>query len=129
LAEEQLIAIVDDDILVIEATKGLVETMGFRAASFGSAKEFLESGIASTAACLILDVQMPEIDGLQLYRQLVRANRHIPTIFITGFPNERFRGRARKEGAVACLRKPFGRDELLHCIRLALGEGQNDVVT
>ena len=129
MTDEQLIAIVDDDASVVEATKELVETMGFRTEAFGSAKAFLESETVATAACLILDVQMPEIDGLQLRRRLVGANRDIPTIFITGLPNERISGRARKEGAVACLRKPFSRGELLRCIQLALGDGQNDVVS
>jgi FixJ family two-component response regulator len=126
LTEGRLIAIVDDDVSVLEATKELVETMGFRTEAFGSANAFLESRTAITPACLILDVQMPEIDGLQLRRRLICARRDIPTIFITGFPNERIRGCAQKVGAVACLGKPFGRDELLRCIQLALGDGQND---
>lgn len=127
MAEEQLIAIVDDDASVVEATKELVETMGFRTAPFRSAKAFLESEAVVAASCLILDVQMPEIDGLELRRRLARANRNIPTIFITGLPDERVLGRARKEGAVACLRKPISRDELLHYIQLALGDGQHGI--
>jgi FixJ family two-component response regulator len=129
LTDEQLIAIVDDDASVVEATKGLVETMGFRTEAFGSAKAFLESEAVLAASCLILDVQMPCIDGLELRRRLVRANRNIPTIFITGLPNKPIMDRARKEGAVACLRKPIGRDELLHCIQLALGDEQHDVTS
>jgi FixJ family two-component response regulator len=129
LTDEQLIAIVDDDASVVEATKELVETMGFRTEAFGSAKAFLESEAVLAASCLILDVQMPCIDGLELRRRLVRANRNIPTIFITGLPNEPIMDRARKEGAVACLRKPIGRDELLHCIQLALGDEQHDVTS
>jgi FixJ family two-component response regulator len=123
LTEEQLIAIVDDDASVVEATKELVETMGFRTEAFGSAKAFLESEAVVAASCLILDVQMPEIDGLELKRRLTCAHRDIPTIFITGLPDERIVGRTRKEGAVACLRKPIGRDELLKSIHLALGDG------
>ena len=126
MTDEPLIAIVDDDASVVEATKELVETMGFRTEAFGAAKAFLESTTVGTASCLILDVQMPGIDGLELRRRLARANRDIPTIFITGLPSERISDRARKEGAVACLRKPIGRDELLHCIKVALGDGAND---
>jgi FixJ family two-component response regulator len=129
LTDEQLIAIVDDDASVVEATKELVETMGFRTEAFGSAKAFLESEAVLAASCLILDVQMPCIDGLELRRRLVRANRNIPTIFITGLPNEPIMDRTRKEGAVACLRKPIGRDELLHCIQLALGDERHDVTS
>ncbi len=129
MIDQPLIAIVDNDAAMLEATEALVETMGFRTETFGSAKAFLESNASRAAACLILDIQMPEIDGLQLQRCLVRANRSIPTIFVTGFPNERVRRRALDAGAAAFLTKPFGRDELLQSIQLTLVAKGDDAAT
>jgi FixJ family two-component response regulator len=129
MTDDPLIAIVDDDDAVLEATKDLVETMGFRTATFRGAKAFLASNTADAAACLILDVQMPGIDGLQLQQLLVSANRGIPIIFVTAYPNERTRRRALKAGSVAFLSKPFSREELLHCIRLALDDKPSGVAS
>ena len=126
---QPLIAIVDDNSAMLEATEALVETMGFRTEAFGSAKAFLKSNASRAAACLILDVQMPGIDGLQLQRRLVRTNRSIPTIFVTGYPNEHVRRRALDAGAVAFLSKPFGRDELLQSIQSTLVAKGDDTAT
>jgi FixJ family two-component response regulator len=121
-----IIAIVDDDSMVAEATKGLVETFGFRACTFASGPEFLNSEALASTACLITDVQMPGMTGLQLYRRISRTGHHIPTIFITAFPDECARKQTLKAGAICYLNKPFDREELLNSIRSALGHGKGD---
>jgi FixJ family two-component response regulator len=129
MSDGPLIAIVDDDIMVCEATKDLVETFGFKARTFSSAGEFLNSDCFPGISCLIADVQMPGMNGLQLYRELVASGRRIPVIFITAFSNERVRKRALRAGAVCYLSKPFDGESLLSCIRSALGydKGNADV--
>jgi FixJ family two-component response regulator len=121
MSEPPLITIVDDDVMICEATKDLVETFGFNARTFTSAGEFLNSDCVSNTSCLIADVQMPGMNGLQLYRTLLTSGRRIPVIFITAFPNERIRKRALRAGAVCYLSKPFDGESLLSCIRSALG--------
>jgi FixJ family two-component response regulator len=121
MSEAPLIAIVDDDVMICEATKGLVEAFGFNARTFTSAGEFLNSDCVSSTACLISDVQMPGMNGLQLHRKLITSGRHLPVIFITAYPDERVRKRALKAGAVCYLSKPFDGESLFRCIRSALG--------
>ena len=121
MSEAPLIAIVDDDVMICEATSDLVEAFGFKARTFRSAGEFLNSDCVSSTACLISDVQMPGMNGLQLHRKLITSGRHIPVIFITAFPDERVRKQALKAGAVCYLSKPFDGESLLSCIRAALG--------
>ena len=116
-----LIAIVDDDVMVCEATEDLVETFGFNARTFTSAGEFLNSDCVDRTLCLISDVQMPGMSGLQLHRKLIASGRRIPVIFITAFPDERVRKQALRAGAVCYLSKPFDGESLLGCIRSALG--------
>src|SRR5260370_17634709 len=93
MSDAPLIAIVDDDVMVCEATKDLVETFGFNARMFTSAGEFLNSDCVSGTACLIADVQMPSMDGLQLHRKLIASVLQIPVFFITAFPDNRARKR------------------------------------
>jgi len=121
MSDAPLIAIVDDDIMICEATKDLVEAFGFSARTFTSAGEFLSSDCVLDASCLIADVQMPGINGLQLHQKLVATGRRIPVIFITAFPDERVRKRALGAGAVCYMSKPFDGESLLSCIRSALG--------
>jgi FixJ family two-component response regulator len=121
MSEAPLIAIVDDDVMICEATKDLVEAFGYNARTFTSAGEFLNSDCVSSTACLISDVQMPGMNGLQLHRKLITSGRHIPVIFITAFPDERVRKRAVAAGAVCYLSKPFDSERLRSCIGSALG--------
>jgi len=121
MSDAPLIAIVDDDVMICEATKDLVEAFGFNARTFTSAGEFLSSDCVLDASCLIADVQMPGINGLQLHQKLVATGRRIPVIFITAFPDERVRKRALGAGAVCYMSKPFDGESLLSCIRSALG--------
>jgi FixJ family two-component response regulator len=125
MSEAPLIAIVDDDVMICEATKDLVEALGFNACTFTSAGEFLNSGCVSNTACLILDVQMPGMNGLQLHRKLLASGLRVPVIFITAFPDERMRKQALKAGAVCYLSKPFDGESLLSCIRSATGYEQD----
>jgi FixJ family two-component response regulator len=117
---EPLIAIVDDDESVRTAMGGMVESFGYSPATFESAGAFLKSDRLTDASCLILDIQMPGMSGLELHDQLLAKGRRIPTIFVTAFPDTRVRERALRAGGVCFLSKPFGRSDLLGCIETAL---------
>jgi FixJ family two-component response regulator len=116
----ELISVVDDDESIRRSTRLLVESLGFRAATFESAEAFLRSEQRHDTSCLILDVQMPGISGLQLQTKLARQGHSIPTIFISAYDNNQSRRQAMQAGAVAFLDKPFTEDQLLQSIRLAL---------
>jgi FixJ family two-component response regulator len=117
---ENLISVVDDDESVRRTTTLLIESFGFRAAAFESAETFLRSGRLYDTSCLIVDVQMPGMNGLQLQSYLASAGRGIPIIFITAYDNNDSRLRAMQAGAAAFLSKPFSDEHLLQTIRLAL---------
>ncbi|MEJ1158884.1 response regulator transcription factor [Prosthecomicrobium sp. N25] len=112
---------VDDDLATLEATVSLVEAMGFHAKGFPSAHEFLNSDLRLLTRCLILDIRMPGMSGIDLFVHLSRAGRAVPTILATAFPDEVTRSRSLLAGVTCYLRKPFHADELLACIRAALG--------
>jgi FixJ family two-component response regulator len=116
-----LISIVDDDESIRESTKGFVRSLGYQAATFASAEEFLRSDSVSSTSCLITDVQMPGLSGIELQRGLIAQGIQMPTIFITAFPEEETRARAMKAGALGYLSKPFSEDSLLRCLSTALG--------
>jgi FixJ family two-component response regulator len=116
----KLISIVDDDESIRRTTKLLIESFGFRAGVFKSAAEFLKSDDLNSTSCLIVDVQMPGMDGLQLQSQLAAMGRRLSVIFITAYNNKETRRRAMHAGAVAFLGKPFSDDQLLQAIRSAL---------
>jgi FixJ family two-component response regulator len=120
LANKPLISIVDDDESVREATKGLMRALGFLAETFGSAEDFLQFDRLRNTACLIADVQMPRMSGIELHRRLVGSGMSIPTILITAYPDDSVRVRALEAGIVCYLTKPFNKDDLLGCIRSAL---------
>ena len=105
-----LIAIVDDDEPVRDATKRLVRSLGYHASTFASADEFLKSKQVHDTSCLITDVQMPGLSGIDLQEHLVARGHCIPIIFMTGYPNDSVRARAMKAGAVCFLNKPFSED-------------------
>jgi FixJ family two-component response regulator len=116
----QLISIIDDDPSVREGTMDLLNSMGFAAEAFERANDFLNSNHLSSTSCLIADVQMPGMTGIELHSRLVGTGNIIPTILITAFPNERDRTRALQNGVRCYLTKPFSENELLACIREAL---------
>jgi FixJ family two-component response regulator len=116
-----LISIVDDDESIRDATKGLVRSLGYQAMTFASAEEFLQSDSVDSTSCLITDVQMPGLSGIDLQSGLIARGVQMPTIFITAFPEEGTRLRAMKAGAVGYLGKPFSEESLLKCLDTALG--------
>jgi len=118
--QKPLISIVDDDESIREATKGLMRSLGFAAEAFASADDFLRSPHLHQTACLVADVNMPGMSGLDLSRSLVASGESIPTILITAYPNEIVRARGLGAGVVGYLTKPFGEDDLLACIHSAL---------
>lgn len=117
---ENLISVVDDDEAVRRTTTLLIESFGFRAANFESAETFLKSGYLHDTSCLIVDVQMPGMSGLQLQTHLAAAGCGIPIIFITAYESNDSRRRAMQAGAAAFLSKPFSDEQLLQTIRSAL---------
>jgi FixJ family two-component response regulator len=118
--ENLLISIVDDDESIREAVESLVKSVGYRAEPFATAEEFLNSDHRQDTACLILDVRMPGMSGLELQHQLAAANWSIPIIFITAHDDERARAQALRAGAVDFLRKPFSEEALLNGVRSAV---------
>jgi FixJ family two-component response regulator len=116
-----LIAIVDDDISMREALEALTRSFGFSAVTFVGAAEFLRSRERLITACLITDINMPGMNGLELHRRLTDSGSAIPTIFITAYPSDAGRSRALAAGVICYLPKPFTDDNLLTCIRSALG--------
>ena len=119
--ETPLVAIVDDDASVRQSARRLVRSLGYRAEAFASAEELLDSDMLSRTACLIADVRMPRIDGLELQRLLADRQPPIPFVFITARATEDEERRALHAGAIAFLRKPFDKHYLLAALRKALG--------
>jgi len=119
----KIITVIDDDENVRVAIEGLVRSLGYAARGFASARQFLESGIGGATACLITDIQMAGLNGLDLYTAMVAAGGAPPVIFITAFPDERIEARARALGALGFLSKPFEAQALVHCIQKALAPG------
>jgi FixJ family two-component response regulator len=122
-----LISIVDDDQSVREATTSLLKSNGFRAEVFSSAEDFLASRYLDETKCLILDVQMPGMNGLELQRRLASENRSIPIIFISAHDNQEVRRQAARAGAIDFLPKPFSEEALLRAIRAALGMAKENL--
>ena len=119
-AEIPLLVIVDDDASTRISTQRLIRSFGFRANVFPSALEFLESGCAQDTACLILDLRMPGMDGLQLQRLLASRSYQIPIIFVTAHGNDQDEREGMKAGAVGFLRKPVTKEALINAIQTAL---------
>jgi FixJ family two-component response regulator len=116
------IAIVDDNESVREATKDLIRSLGYRAMTFASAEEYLESGQVDDTACLITDVEMPGLNGIELQSVLAARDHRIPIIFITAYPTERVRQRIERAGACGFFAKPFDEESFIGCLRTALGD-------
>ena len=115
-----MVFVIDDDESIREALKSLIRSVGLSVETFASAHEFLQSSRPDVPACLILDVRMPGLSGLDLQRELAAANIHIPIIFITGHGDIPMSVRAMKAGAVEFLTKPFRDQDLLDAIQQAL---------
>jgi len=121
-SEKPLVCVVDDDSLIRDSTVRLIRSFGFRVEAFASAEEFGNSGYLEETACLILDVRMPGMDGLELQHRLSEAGQRIPIVFITAHADDEQERRAMEAGAVGFLYKPFSQESLLQAVRSALGE-------
>jgi FixJ family two-component response regulator len=118
--KEKLVAIVDDDELMRGALLGMLKSVGLSSQAFASAEEFLKSGQKEQTACLIADIRMPGMSGLELQAELNAERCKIPTIFITAHGDTRMRMQALRAGAVEFLAKPFDDEVLLESVRAAL---------
>ena len=115
-----MVAIVDDDESMRDTTKDLLESAGFSAVTFARAAGFLKFRRLSRVSCLIADMRMGEMTGLELHQHLVASNHPIPTILMTAYPDERVRAQAMRANVVCYLTKPFEAEELLNCVRRAI---------
>jgi FixJ family two-component response regulator len=127
VAEAPLVSIVDDDQSVREGIVDLVRAMGFDAEEYDRAERFLQSGRVASTACLITDMRMPGMTGLELHEQLVASGKIIPTIVITAFPEDVDQARALQSGVICYLAKPFDHGRLAKCIMSALEARDRDL--
>jgi FixJ family two-component response regulator len=117
----RIVAIVDDDEAVGNAIGALLRSIGLVARAFSSGEDFLRSPELSRTGCLIVDFNMPRMNGLDLHNNLSRLGKEIPTVLITAFPSDDIRARALRAGVVCYLTKPFDESDLLNCIQASLG--------
>ena len=115
-----LVSVVEDDQFFRESMSRLMRSLGYSVESFPSAADFLASTRLVETACLIADVHMPAMTGLELYRRLIEAGYAIPTILVTAYPDDDVRDRALNEGVVCYLSKPVDEIRLMGCLRAAL---------
>jgi len=116
----QVISIIDDDASVRAASDNLLTSLGYAVYTFVSAEEFLRSAHLNDTSCVIADVQMPGMSGVDLQARLLTQGHRVPFIFMTAFPEETIRARALKAGAICFLTKPFDRLTLIRCLDTAL---------
>jgi FixJ family two-component response regulator len=119
-ADPKVISIIDDDASVRAATDNLLRSLGYTVHAFVSAEEFLRSAHFNDTSCVIADVQMPGMSGVDLQARLITQGHRVPFIFITAFPEKTIRSRALKAGAICFLTKPFDRITLIKCLDTAL---------
>jgi len=120
---KRLVSVVEDDQFFRESMRRLMRSMGYPVEAFPSAADFLASPCMVETGCLIADVHMPAMTGIELYQHLVAAGRPIPTILVTAFPNDADRASALDNGVVCYLRKPVDEQDLTRCLRAALTSG------
>lgn len=123
MRDAAVVVIVEDDESVRESLPDLLEQFGYAARAFVSAEEFLASDALSAAQCLILDIALPGMSGPDLQRELIRRGLSIPTIFMTGGPHSSIPPDLLKQGAIACLLKPFSEQDLRNALDMALQGG------
>ena len=124
MPKRSLVSVVEDDQFFRESMKRLLRSLGYRVEAFASAADFLASPRLGETACLIADVNMPAMTGIELYRHLSDAGRAIPTILVTAYPNDVDRIRAVTDGVVCYLRKPVDEQQLKRCLHAALTSGE-----
>ena len=121
MTDSPMISIIDDDPSVRKATDGLVRSLGYRSLTFASAEDFLESDHIDDTSCVITDVQMPGLSGVELQNVLIARGARMPMIFITAFPEDRIRRSVLEAGAIGFLSKPFEEAVLIEHLQAALG--------
>ena len=124
MAQSRLISIVEDDEPFRESMRKLMTVLGYTVEVFPSARDFLASPLLAATACLVSDVQMPGMSGVELHKHLIKAGHVIPTILVTAYPDEVTRNRALMDGVVCYLAKPVDDDHLERCLRSALDSGK-----
>ena len=124
MAKPRLISIVEDDEPFRESMRKLLTVLGYTVEVFPSARDFLASPLLAATACLVSDVQMPGMSGVELHKHLIKAGHVIPTILVTAYPDEMTRNRALMDGVVCYLAKPVDDDHLERCLRSALDSGK-----
>jgi FixJ family two-component response regulator len=124
LSKAPLIAIVEDDQFFRQSVRRLMRSLGYTVEAFPSAADFLASPRLDDTACLITDIQMPGMTGVELYARLIEAGHKIPTILVTAYPDEVGRARALKDGIVCYLLKPFNDNDLMVCVEKAVESGK-----
>ena len=123
MTKKVLVSVIEDDRFFRESMRRLMRSLGYTAEAFASAADFLASPHLGETACLISDVHMPTMTGIELYRRLIDTGRAIPTILVTAYPNDADRLRALNDGVVCYLRKPVDEQHLKRCLRAALTSG------
>jgi|SRR5262249_19641932 len=124
MSDRTLISIVDDDEPYRESMRRLVVLLGYTVEAFSSAADFLASHLLHETACLVTDVHMPGMSGVELHGRLIKLGYAIPTILVTAYPDEVVRDRALKDGVVCYLSKPVDDGDLERCLRSALNSGK-----
>ena len=119
-----MITVIDDDKSVRDSLRDLVQSLGFTVTTFESAEDFLRSGCLGLTACVVTDVRMPGMSGIELQHRLLTDGDRTPMVFVTSYPEEAVRARALKAGALGFLRKPFDDASLIDCLNRALGDHQ-----
>jgi FixJ family two-component response regulator len=120
MLKTSLVSVVEDDQFFRESMRRLMRSQNYTVEVFSSAADFLASPHLTETACLIADVQMPAMTGIELYKRLIDAGHSIPTILVTAYPNDVDRARVLKDGVVCYLRKPVDDAHLIRCLRSAL---------
>jgi FixJ family two-component response regulator len=120
-----VVVVIDDDAPLREALSSLFRSVGLRVRTFGSAQEFLQSGAPDGPSCLVLDVRLPGLSGLDFQAELAKANIHIPIVFMTGHGDIPMTVRAMKAGAVEFLPKPFRDQDMLDAVQIGLEQDRN----
>ena len=126
MPKASLVSIVDDDRFFGDSMKRLMRSLGYSVEAFLAAADFLASRRLAETACLIADVHMPAMTGLELHRRLIDVGHAIPTILVTAYVDENMRARALRDGVVCYLRKPIDQEHLLRCVHAALHSGDGN---
>ena len=124
MPKESFVSVVEDDQYFRESMRRLMRSLGYNVEAFSSAADFLASPRLIETTCLIADVHMPAMTGIELYRHLIDGGHAIPTILVTAYPNDVDRIRALNDGVVCYLRKPVDEQHLIRCLRAALESGE-----